>query len=90
MTSKVLVVGAGAVGQVLAVAFAKSGCEVGFFLRPGAAAASSLTLRVSRLPMRVLAQWRGHEWRCSCRAYDSVDAAIVDGPWDAVVLAVAA
>ena len=40
--------------------------------------------------MRVLAQWRGREWRCSCRAYDSVGAALVDGPWDAVVLALAA
>ena len=86
---RVLIVGAGATGQVIGAALAAQSDKVAYLVRHSSA--DTLELCVTKLPMRSLGQFRSREWRSTCASYSSVSAVLSAGiAWDAVFLAVAA
>lgn len=92
-TNAVLVVGAGAVGAVIASALAAADCEVAFLLKPSRAkalAGDAITLSTLCRPLHAMLQRSRSAARHSFRVFGSTAAAATARKWDVVILAVAA
>ena len=92
--ARILVVGAGAVGQVLGAALAERH-EVAFLLKPSSAAAAKakdgFSMAVRRLPIRLLLQFqRPHLRHKGLAVFVKPEEAAASGSWDVVILAIAA